>query len=113
METARVISDTIRHSEGEKRVFFMAFLSAMAISLSIVEYIVPKPLPWMRIGLANAITLYSFTVFKPKEVLLVVLARVVATSLLFGSFLSVTFLLQVIKWFFFTGRNKHCRCPHE
>ena len=33
----------------------MAFLGAMAISFSIIESMVPKPLPWMRIGLANAI----------------------------------------------------------
>ena len=94
METAHVISNTIKKSEGEKRVFFIAFLSAMAISLAIVEYMVPKPLPWMRIGLANAITLYAFTVLKPKEVLLVVLTRVIAASLLIGSFLSLTFLLS-------------------
>ena len=63
------ISTTIRKSEGDKRIFFMAFLGAMAISFSIIESMVPKPLPWMRIGLANAITLYSFTVLRPREVL--------------------------------------------
>ena len=63
----------------------MAFLAAMAISFSIIESMIPKPLPWMRIGLANAITLYSFTVLKPREVLPVVLSRVVATSIMLGT----------------------------
>jgi heptaprenyl diphosphate synthase len=65
----------------------------MAIALSILESAVPRPLPWMRVGLANAVTLYALTVLAPREVLLVVLARVVATALLVGSFLSVTFVL--------------------
>jgi heptaprenyl diphosphate synthase len=89
------ISTTIRGSEGNKRVFFMAFLGAMAISFSIVESMVPKPLPWMRIGLANAITLYAFTVLKPYEVLPVILSRVIATSILLGTLLSVSFFLSL------------------
>ena len=92
---ARLISDTIQSSEGERRVYFIAFLAAMSISFAIVENMLPRPLPWMRIGLANAITLYAFSVLKPREVLLLVLARVVATSLLIGSFLSVGFLLSI------------------
>jgi heptaprenyl diphosphate synthase len=87
------LSERIRESRGNKRVFSISFLSTMAIALSIVESAVPRPLPWMRIGLANAMTLYALTVLTPREVLLVVLGRVVATSLLVGSFLSVTFLL--------------------
>jgi heptaprenyl diphosphate synthase len=94
-DAKQYISATIRNSEGKKRIFFIAFLSTMAICLSIIEHMVPKPLPWMRIGLANAITLYAFTIMRPKEVLLVVFSRVLATSLLIGSFLSVTFLLSI------------------
>ena len=89
------ISTTIRNSQGDKRIFFMAFLGAMAISFSIIESMVPKPLPWMRIGLANAITLYSFTVLRPREVLPVVLSRVVATSILLGTLFSVSFFMSL------------------
>ena len=94
LEKKSFITDIIISSEGEKRIFLIAFLASMAISLSIIEHIIPKPLPWMRLGLANAITLYSFTVLKPKEVLLLVLTRVIAASLLIGTFLSITFLLS-------------------
>ena len=73
----------------------MAFLGAMAISFSIIESMIPKPMPWMRIGLANAITLYSFTVLKPSEVLPVVLSRVVATSIMLGTLFSVSFFLSL------------------
>ncbi|HEB33127.1 MAG TPA: Gx transporter family protein [Spirochaetes bacterium] len=73
----------------------MAFLGAMAISFSIIESMVPRPLPWMRIGLANAITLYSFTVLRPREVLPVVLSRVVAASIMLGTLFSVSFFLSL------------------
>jgi len=104
------ISETIRKSEGKKRLFFSAFLATMAIFLSIAEAVVPKPLPWMRIGLANAITLYAFGIMRPREVLLIVIARVTATSLLLGTFLSMSFLLSVtsalssfiVMYFFYT-----------
>ncbi len=89
------ISKTIREAEGEERILHIAFLATMAIFLSIAEAAIPKPLPWMRIGLANAITLYAFGLLKPKEVFLLVLARVVASSLLLGAFLSTTFLLSM------------------
>ena len=88
------ISNTISASEGKQRLFYIAFLATMAIFLAIAEHMIPKPLPWMRIGLANAVTLYAFTILRPREVFLVVISRTVAASLLIGSFLSVTFILS-------------------
>jgi heptaprenyl diphosphate synthase len=89
------ISKTIRESRGRKRIFCAAFLATLAIFLAIAESIIPKPLPWMRLGLANAITLYAFGVFKPREVLLILVARIVAASLLLGTFLSMGFVLSL------------------
>jgi heptaprenyl diphosphate synthase len=89
------ISEAIRTSEGRKRVYYAAFLSTLAIFLAIAESIIPKPLPWFRLGLANAVTLYAFSVLRPREVLLVVLSRTIASSLLLGTFLSVSFILSL------------------
>lgn len=108
------ISDKIRNSGGNRRVFYAAFLAALAIFLAIAESLVPKPLPWMRIGLANAITLYAFTVLEPREVLLVVLARIIASSLMLGTLFSITFLLSLsggvvsflVMWLFYALRGR-------
>jgi len=89
-----LISNKIKQSGGELRLFYIAILATMAIFLSIAEHMIPKPLPWMRIGLSNAITLYAFTVLKPKEITILIAARVLATSILIGSFLSVAFFLS-------------------
>jgi heptaprenyl diphosphate synthase len=88
------ISESIREATGRRRLFYIAFLATMAIFLAIAEHMIPKPLPWMRIGLANAVTLYAFTILRPKEVFLLVVSRTIAASLLLGSFLSVTFILS-------------------
>ena len=89
------ISRIIRGSEGRRRLYYGAFLATLAIFLAIAESVIPKPLPWMRLGLSNAITLYAFTLLRPREVLLVVLSRVVAASFLLGSFLSIGFVLSL------------------
>jgi len=89
------ITKSIQNSNQKDRVFYLAYLSSMAIILSILEYLIPKPLPWMKIGLSNAITLYAFGVVKPKEVFYIVLARVLSVSLLIGTFLSTTFILSL------------------
>jgi len=67
----------------------------MAIILSIIENLIPRPLPWMRIGLSNAITLFAFTLLRPGEVFLLIISRILATSLLLGTFMSVTFFLSI------------------
>lgn len=90
------VSAVIRESTGNRRRFVIAFLAAMAIFLSIVEAVIPRPLPWMRIGLANAVTLFAFGVLRPREVLVMVMLRVTAASLLLGTFLSAGFLLSVV-----------------
>jgi heptaprenyl diphosphate synthase len=90
------ISPIIRDSEGQRRRFFIAFLATMAIFLSIVEAVIPRPLPWMRIGLTNAVTLYAFSVLRPREVIAMILVRVTAASLLLGTFLSFGFLLSLV-----------------
>jgi heptaprenyl diphosphate synthase len=89
------ITDMIKESQGELRIYYSAILATIAIFLSIAETVIPKPLPWMRLGLANAVTLYAFSIMKPREVFLIVIARVFATSLLLGSLLSVSFGLSL------------------
>jgi len=95
IEAEASITETIRESSGGRRTFFIAFLSTMAIFFAVAETAVPKPLPWMRLGLANAITLYALSTIRVKEALIIVVARVIAASLLVGTFLSIGFILSL------------------
>ena len=72
-----------------------AKLAALAIGLHLVEAVVPSPLPGVKPGIANIVTLYVLYRFDFATAAWVSLLRVFASSLLFGNFLSPTFALSL------------------
>lgn len=73
----------------------IAKLAALAIGLHLLEAIVPSPLPGVKPGIANIVTLYVLYRFDFATAAWVSLLRVFASSLLFGNFLSPTFALSL------------------
>lgn len=73
----------------------IARLAALAIGLHLLEAVVPSPLPGVKPGLANIVTLYVLYRFDFATAAWVSLLRVVAGSLLLGNFLSPTFALSL------------------
>jgi heptaprenyl diphosphate synthase len=73
----------------------IAQLAALAIGLHLAEAIVPSPLPGVKPGIANIVTLYVLHRFNFATAAWVSLLRVVAGSMLLGSFLSPTFVLSL------------------
>ena len=73
----------------------IALLAALAITIHIIESAFPSPLPGIKPGLANVVTLFTFMMYGWKIALQVSLLRVVISSLLLGTFLSPTFLLSL------------------
>ena len=73
----------------------IAKLAALAIGLHLLEAIVPSPLPGVKPGIANVVTLYVLYRFDFATAAWVSLLRVFASSLLFGNFLSPTFALSL------------------
>lgn len=71
----------------------IAQLAAVAIGLSLAEAALPSPLPGVKPGLANIVTLLVLQRFGWRAAVWVSLLRVVAGSLLLGSFLSPGFIL--------------------
>ena len=72
----------------------IAGLAALAISIHVLESSLPSPIPGIKPGLANLITLYALIRYGWLLAFNVTLIRVVAASLLLGSFLSPTFMLS-------------------
>ncbi|MBZ0104558.1 MAG: Gx transporter family protein [Sulfuricella denitrificans] len=72
----------------------IARLAAFAIGLSLAEAALPSPLPGVKPGLANIITLLVLQRFGWRAAAWVSLLRVVAGSLLLGTFLSPGFILS-------------------
>jgi heptaprenyl diphosphate synthase len=73
----------------------IAQLSAIAIGLSLIESILPSPMPGVKPGIANIITLYAMYRFNFRTAIWVSILRVFATSLILGQFLSPTFMLSL------------------
>lgn len=73
----------------------IARLAALAIGLHLAEAIVPSPLPGVKPGIANIVTLYVLYRYDFATAAWVSLLRVVAGSLLLGNFLSPAFALSL------------------
>lgn len=72
----------------------IAYLAALAIVIHVAEALLPSPLPGIKPGLANIVTVATLCHLGWRSAAWVSLLRVLAGSLLIGSFLSPTFFLS-------------------
>jgi heptaprenyl diphosphate synthase len=73
----------------------IALLSAYAIALHGFESLLPTPIPWLRLGLANIITLIALCLYGMRVAMMVTLIRVTISSLFTGTFLGPSFMLSL------------------
>ena len=72
----------------------IAFFSALCFFLSAVEYAVPKPLPFFKIGFANLPILISLPVLKKQETLMLVLLKIFLQAIITGTLFSYVFIFS-------------------
>ena len=73
----------------------LSMLTVLAVAFRAAEIVIPTPLPWLRLGLANVAVLVVLVSFGGRAALLVNLARIVLASILMGTFLSPGFWLSL------------------
>lgn len=73
----------------------IARMAAAAIGLSLIDAVIPSPLPGVKPGLANIVTLMVLVRFGWREAVWVTLLRILAGSLLLGQFLAPGFFLSL------------------
>lgn len=75
-----------------KRITQLALLTMIALIIFIIELRIPNlvPLPGVKLGLANIITVYAMYHFTAKETILIVFARILLGSI-FGGNISAIF----------------------
>lgn len=71
------------------------FFAAVSLYLSSIEYAVPKPLPFMRLGLANLPVVFAAKRFSFPSFLLLVLLKVLLSSIISGTTFSYVFLFSM------------------
>lgn len=77
--------------QDEHRVVFFA---ALCLFLSAVEYAIPKPLPFLRLGLANLPVLLSLPKLSKKNIALLVFMKTLGQGLISGTLFSYVFVFS-------------------
>jgi heptaprenyl diphosphate synthase len=73
----------------------IAWLTALGVTIHIAESALPSPLPGVKPGLANVVTILALVQYGWGTAAWVALLRVLIGSLLIGTFLSPSFLLSL------------------
>lgn len=71
----------------------LALYAAAATLLFVLERLLPNPLPWVRLGLANVVTLIVLLLHGPRAASAVLILRLLLGGLLTGSLFGPQFLL--------------------
>lgn len=78
-----------------KRLTRMAMLTAIALTIFMVELQLPAlaPIPGVKLGLANIVTVYAMFVLGPADTICILLVRIVLGSVFSGQMMSLFYSL--------------------
>ncbi len=112
----RLLNDIRRYPAltREKKVTLLAFLVALSGILSALDSMIPKPLPLLKLGVANLVTLVLVLEDRPVPAAVVAFFRTFVSAIMIGTLLSYTFLLSfsgamgsvLFMWLFFAWLGK-------
>ncbi|ORJ62205.1 Gx transporter family protein [Geothermobacter hydrogeniphilus] len=78
-----------------RRQIFLSLFIALAVALNTLEFMLPSPAPWFRLGFANILTLVALYLFGGRAAWTVALARILVGALLLGRLFSPGFFLSL------------------
>ena len=78
---------------GTRKLTRLGLLTAMALILFLVEAALPRPLPWMKLGLGNAAVLAALLLFGAGPALAVSLTKLLVGGLLSGGLAGPAFVI--------------------
>jgi heptaprenyl diphosphate synthase len=73
----------------------IALLGAFCLFLSTIEYMIPKPMPFMRIGIANLPLMMALDIFPFPAFLVLVAIKVIGQAMITGTLFSYIFLFSL------------------
>ncbi len=76
-----------------------SFLAALCLILSSLEYAIPKPFPFLRLGLANLPIILSIRKFSVKDILFLALLKVLVQALVSGTLFSYVLVFSLVGTF--------------
>ncbi|MDR2542715.1 MAG: Gx transporter family protein [Treponema sp.] len=73
----------------------LAMMGAFCLFLSAIEYMIPKPLPFLRIGLANLPLMLALDILKLRVFFTLVCLKILGQALITGTLFSYIFLFSM------------------
>lgn len=73
----------------------LIFVSALCLFLSAIEYAIPKPLPFLRLGLANLPVIIFLKRIQFRDLLLIILFKVLGQAIISGTLFSYIIVFSV------------------
>ena len=73
----------------------IALLGAFCLFLSTIEYMIPKPLPFLRIGIANLPLMLALDIFPFPAFLVLTAIKILGQALITGTLFSYVFLFSL------------------
>ena len=104
----------IEDTKINDRIIILSLIVALGVVLHRLEILIPLPSPWIKLGLANVMTLVTLIFFGLRDAVTVTLLRIMLGSIIGGTFLSPTFLLSfaggvtsvfVMYWVYHRGKS--------
>jgi len=105
---------TIEEIRINHRITILSLIVALGVVLHRLEILIPLPSPWIKLGLANVMTLVTLIFFGLRDAVTVTLLRIMLGATIGGTFLSPTFFLSlsggvmsvfVMSWVYFYGKS--------
>lgn len=81
-------------SHSKDRIDLVALFAACALFLSTIEYMIPKPIPFLRLGIANIPLIIALGIFSNREYFLLVILKVLGQALISGTIFSYIFFFS-------------------
>ncbi|MBC2856384.1 MAG: Gx transporter family protein [Cetobacterium sp.] len=81
--------------KSKRREIYLTALVLMALYLSLAESLIPKPFPWMKLGLANIATIVAIEKFDAKMGLEVFFLRVLIQGIMLGTLFTPSFIISL------------------
>ena len=72
----------------------ISFLAALCLFLAAIENAIPKPLPFLRLGLANLPVILALYLLPRRKILLLVIFKILAQGVISGTIFSYVFIFS-------------------
>lgn len=83
-------------SVNRRREKYLIFLILLSLYLSLLEFLIPKPFPWLKFGLSNIGAIIALEKFEKKMAIEVTLMRIIIQGIMLGTLFSPSFIISLI-----------------